>query len=99
MKKYLFEAVKKQLEKPTEPKYVFCATAKTFVYAEDEASAQALAGEKLRKEYYGSGIQLGQAKCVGVYDLPVDWSYGYGDARKSGRTEELGDLVGNHMIR
>ncbi len=99
MKKYVFEAAKKQLEKPTEPKYVFCATAKATVCAEDENEAKVLAQEQLQKEYYGTGVALGEAKCVAIYDLPGDWSYGYGDARKSGRTEELGDLVGNHVIR
>jgi hypothetical protein len=29
----------------------------------------------------------------------VDWSYGYGDERKSGATASLGDLVGNNTIR
>ena len=36
MKKYYCEAQKKQLEKPTEPKYVFCTTAKCFVLAEND---------------------------------------------------------------
>ncbi len=99
MKKYLFEAARFQLEKPTEPKSLFCTTAKAAVYAEDQASAQALAQEKLRKEYYGTGVRLGQVRYVAEYDLPVDWSYGYGSARKSGPTRELGDLVGNHVIR
>lgn len=99
MKKYFFEAARKQLEKPTEPKYVFCTTAKTIVCAEDEAAARELAEEKLKKEYAGSGILLGEVKCVAECDLPTDWSYGYGDARRSGPTEDIGDLVGNHVIR
>lgn len=99
MKKYLFEAAKKQLEKPAEPKYVFCAAAKTTVCAENKETALTLAQEKLRREYSGSGIQLGQVKLVAEYDLPTDWSYGYGDARRSGPTEEIGDLVGGNVIR
>lgn len=99
MKKFVFEAAKKQWEKPTEPKYVFCCTAKATVIAEDEAKAKALAEEKLKKEYCGSGTILGEVKFVASYDLPVDWSYGYGDQRKSGDTASIGDLVGNHMIR
>jgi hypothetical protein len=31
-------------------------------------------------------------------ELPVDWSYGYDDARKSGATETLGDLVGTGNV-
>jgi hypothetical protein len=38
-------------------------------------------------------------KLVAEHDLPVDWSYGYGDERKSGRTGDIGDLVGDHVIR
>ena len=36
MKKYYFEACRKQLEKPTEPKYIFNTTAKVFVFAEND---------------------------------------------------------------
>ena len=99
MKRYVFEAARKQLEKPTEPKYVFCPPARTAVYAEDRETALTLAQEKLRTEYTGSGFQLGQVTFVAEYDLPVDWSYGYSDARKSGPTGELGDLVGSNIIR
>ena len=35
MKKYFFEAAKKQWEKPTEPKQYLCATAKVTVIAEN----------------------------------------------------------------
>lgn len=99
MKKYFFEAAKKQLEKPTEPNYVFCSTAKVIVCAENEAEAKTLATEKLCKKYNGTGVVLGEAKLTACRELPLDWSYGYGDERKSGDTASIGDLVGNHMIR
>ena len=99
MKKYYFEAQKKQLEKPTEPSYVYCAAAKCLVLAENEAEAAAMAEKKLAEKYYGTGVVLGKpvlAKCV---ELPADWSYGYGDGIKSGDTASIGDLVGNNVIR
>jgi hypothetical protein len=99
LKKYTFEAPRVQWEKPTEPKYIFCRTATVTVLAASEAEATALAGEKLKKEYAGTGMLLGEAKLLSVVDLPVDWSYGYGDERKSGATASLGDLVGNNTIR
>ena len=99
MKKYMFEAYRKQLEKPTEPRYIFNTSAKVTVYAEDEEEAKILAADKLSEEYYGTGIALGEPILSGCWDLPVDWSYGYGDERKSGPTETIGDLVGNNVIR
>lgn len=99
MKKYVYEAAKKQLEKPTEPKYNFCATAKVTVYAESAAKAKKLAAAKLRENYLGTGTVLGEPKLVSCVDLPVDWSYGYGSERKSGPTDKIGDLVGNYVIR
>ena len=99
MKKYEFEASRKQLEKPTEPKYLFNTTAKTIVYAEDECEAEILAKDKLEQEYYGTGVVLGEPLMVRCSELPIDWSYGYGDARRSGPTDSIGDLVGNHVIR
>jgi hypothetical protein len=99
LKKYTFEAPRVQWEKPTEPKYIFCRTATVTVLAENEAEAKALAEDKLKKEYAGTGMLLGEARLLGVVDLPVDWSYGYGNERKSGATASLGDLVGNNTIR
>lgn len=99
MKKYYFEAAKKQLEKPTEPKYLFCTTAKTWVVAENEAEAKTLAAAKLQEKYHGAGVVLGEPVLTKSAELPVDWSYGYGDARKSGATASIGDLVGNNVIR
>lgn len=98
MKKYIYEAAKKQLEKPTEPKYICCTTAKTWAVAETEAEAAELACAKLHAKYDGSGVVLGELKLIAEYDLPVDWSYGYGDDRKSGATAELGDLFGKNII-
>ena len=46
MKKYFFEVDKKQLEKPTEPKYVFCAPARVWAVAETEDEARAIAADK-----------------------------------------------------
>lgn len=99
MKKYYFQAQKKQLEKPTEPSYVYCAPAKCFVLAESEAEAAVLAEKKLREMYHGTGVVLGKAELTKCAELPVDWSYGYGDERKSGDTASIGDLVGNYVIR
>lgn len=99
MKKYYFQAQKKQLEKPTEPSYVYCAPAKCFVLAGNEAEAAVLAEKKLREMYHGTGVVLGKAELTKCAELPVDWSYGYGDERKSGDTASIGDLVGNYVIR
>ena len=99
MKRYVYEADRKQWEKPTEPKYICCATAKAVVIAETEEEAKALAEKKLHDKYYQTGILLGEARKLREDELPVDWSYGYGDERKSGLTKDLGDLVGNHVIR
>ena len=76
MKKYLFEATKRQWEKPTEPKQYLCATAKVMVCAENEAEAKALAEEKLCKRYKGSGTILGQTRLVAEFDPAVSWDGG-----------------------
>lgn len=99
MKKYYFNAQKKQLEKPTEPLYVNCAPATCWVIAENEAEALELAEKKFRAKYHGSGTVLGKPVMTKCVELPVDWSYGYGDERRSGSTDEIGDLVGNNVIR
>ena len=99
MKKFYYEAQKKQLEKPTEAAYVSCATAKTWVVAETEAEAAVLAAKKLHEKFDGSGVVLGAVVLTKSADLPVDWSYGYGDERKSGCTCSIGDLCGNYVIR
>jgi hypothetical protein len=99
MKKYFYEAAKNQWEKPTEPRYMFCATAKVTVYADSEEEAKAKAEAKLREEYLGSGVILGPVKLMDIESLPTDWSYGYGDSRKSGSTADIGDLVGDNVIR
>ena len=54
MKKYIFEAAKKQWEKPTEPKYVFCPEGRIGVFAETEEEALALAKKKLREGFLGT---------------------------------------------
>ena len=55
MKKYVFEATKKQCEKPTELKQYFVRCAAVTVYAENEDEAKKLAEDKLRREYLGTG--------------------------------------------
>lgn len=93
MKKYFFEVDKKQLEKPTEPKYVFCAPARVWAKAESEDEARAAALEKLNAKYYGSGMLLGQdLRLTKAVDLAVDWSYGYGDERAAGTAEDKAAL-------
>lgn len=99
MKKYVFEAAKGQLEKPTEPKYLFCTTAKTIVFAETEEEARVLAERDLRRMYYGTGVKLGEAKCVGCAELPVDWNYGYGENRGTGTAEDKAALAARWTIR
>lgn len=97
--KYIFEADKRQLEKPTEPKYVSCAPARVSVYAGSEAEAKTLALKAFREKFAGTGVVLGEAVLVESHAAPEDWSYGYGASRKSGRTGTLGDLVGKNIIR
>lgn len=99
MKKYYFEAQKKQLEKPTEPLYVSCATAKCFVFAEDDAEAARKAAAKLEAEYYGTGIKLGVPHMTDCVELPVDWNYGYGDDRKAGTAADQAALYDQYVIR
>lgn len=99
MKKFVFEAAKKQLEKPTEPKYVFCARAQVIVYADTKAQAKKLAEEKLRENYQGKGTVLGEAEFVRCDDLPADWSYGYGDERQTGAFRKIKNPNGNYVIR
>ena len=99
MKKYFYEAQKKQLEKPTEPLYIGCAKARCWVLAENEDAAAVLAAAKLHEKYDGTGVVLGKPVLTKCVELPVDWSYGYGDARRSGDTAAIGDLVGNDIIR
>lgn len=86
MKKFFFEADKKQWEKPTEPKYVFCAPARVWAVAENEAEARALALDKLNAKYRGTGTLIDDEhlRLTKSADLPVDWSYGYGEARRAG---------------
>ena len=99
MKKYFYEAQKKQLEKPTEPLYLCCAKAKCWVIAGSEAEAEVLAAEKLHANYDGSGVVLGKPVLTKCVDLPVDWNYGYGDGRMSGSAKDMADLCATNMIR
>lgn len=90
MKKYYFEADKKQWEKPTEPNYIFCTTAKTWAIADSEEAARAIALEKLAANYAGSGTLLDEPnlRLTKTAELPTDWNYGYGDERGTGTPEE-----------
>ena len=88
MKKYIFEATKKQWEKPTEPKQHLCADAKVTVCAENEAEALELAKKKFVCKYLGTGTILGEIRLVDCIELPVDWNYGYGDDRKEGKCDD-----------
>ena len=102
MKKYFYQAQKKQLEKPTEPLYVYCAPAICWVIAENEDEAAELAAKKLHEKYDGTGVVLGTPVLTKTTDLPIDWSYGYGDARKSGamtEAETLGLTNPEYVIR
>ena len=99
MKRFVFEASKAQLEKPTEPKYVFCTTARSIVLAETEEEARLLAERDMRKMYRGSGVALGEARCVSVDELPEDWNYGYGDGRRAGSDDDKAGLIARYVIR
>lgn len=92
MKKYYFEADRKQWEKPDQPSYMFCATAKTWAVAETEEEARAIALKKLSANYYGSGILLDDLQLTKTADLPTDWNYGYGEGRGTGTPEERAAL-------
>ena len=88
MKKYFFEATKKQWEKPTEPKQYLCATAKVTVCAENLRKAKVLAADELHKTYPAVGTVIGELRLIGEAELPVDWNYGYGDGRKKGNAKD-----------
>lgn len=95
MKKYFFEADKKQWEKPTEPKYVFCAPARVWAVAETEEEARAIALRKLADKFDESGVILDEPnlRLTKTTELPIDWSYGYGDGRGTGTPEERAELI------
>ena len=89
MKKFFFEVDKKQLEKPTEPKYVFCAPARVWACGETEEEARAAAIKKLREKYHGTGTLLGQdLRLTKTANAPVDWNYGYDGERAEGSAED-----------
>ena len=92
MKKFIFEATKRQWEKPTEPKQYLCAAARVAVVAETKAKALKLAKEELRRQYLGSGTVLGEIRFVEAVDLAVDWNYGYGDERGKGTAKDKAAL-------
>ena len=99
MKKYFFEAQKKQLEKPTEPLYVSCGSAKCHVMAETEEEAYALAEKKLSEQYYATGVVLGRIVLTKAADEPIDWNYGYGDDRREGDAAAMSELISKNVIR
>ena len=96
MKKYIYEANRRQLNRPTEPLHIFCPAARTAVYAETEEEALALAKQKLRKQYLGSGILLGEVRLVKSVDLAIDWNYGYGEGRGTGSAEDKAALYADN---
>ena len=96
MKNYHFTAEKKQWEKPTEPKYVFCPPAAVTVAAETEEEARKLAEKKLRERYLGTGVLLGKLTLKSCTDPDCAWSYGYGEERRSGTAEDREALRRNN---
>jgi hypothetical protein len=98
MKKYIFEATKKQWEKPTEPKQYLCAAAKATVIAETEEQAYEKAAKQLRERFLGTGTILGAIRLIDTIELPADWNYGYGDERKCG-TAEVREAVAKDCTR
>ena len=100
MKKYFYEADKRLKEKAYQSyARVHTMPAVIIVYAESEKDAEKLAREKLRAIYQGSGVLLENFRLARCADVPVDWSYGYGDERRSGDTDGIPDTVGNSQIR
>ena len=99
MKKYFFEAQKRQLEKPTEPLYVSCAKAVCTVLAENEAEALVLAEQKFRTQYQGTGVVLGRPVVTKTAELPVDWNYCYDASRRTGSAADREALSGDCVIR
>ncbi len=99
MKKYFYQAAKHQLEKPTEPQYVSCAPATVIVFADSRQEADRLAQEKLECQFYGTGLVLGAPQLVKEADLPVDWSYGYGENCRPGDAESMAALKAGNVIR
>jgi len=99
MKKYFFEADKKQWEKPTEPKYVFCAPARVWVVADSEEEARSLALAELDKKYHGTGTILDDEhlRLTKVTDLAEDWNYGYGDGRGTGSADDRAALLTDNL--
>lgn len=98
MKKYFFEADKLQLEKPTEPRYMFCAPARVWAVAETEEEARAAALKKLEAKYHGTGTLLDEPRLrlTKSAELPLDWSYGYGDERGGGSAEDKAALYADN---
>ena len=93
MKKFTFEANKKQWEKPTELSQKHVAAARVTVCADTKAQALKLAKEELRRKYLGSGTILGEIRFVESTDLAVDWNYGYGDQRGKGTAKDKAALL------
>ena len=88
MIKYVYEASKRQWEKPTEPKYRFCAPATVTVLAENETEAIEKADKALTEQYLGTGVILQDLHLVQTLPLAVDWNYGYGEDRGTGSAED-----------
>ncbi len=99
MKKYYCEARKKQLEKPTEPQYVFCTTAKCFVLAENDDDAREKAAAEFHEMYYGTGVVLGEIRITKSVELPVDWSYGENEDARPGNQAAMDQLIAHNVIR
>lgn len=85
LKKYVYESDIQRREKPMEYKYMFAKPCAVTVYAENEEHALKLATGAIKTRLYQTGIlPVGEPRLVRVDDLPVDWSYGYGDERVAG---------------
>ena len=102
MKKYFFETPVTQLDRSAEHDYIFCTHARVLVYAENEEDALSRATEKFHSLWDGTGFALlDSVTLTKVCELPVDWSYGYGDDRTAGTTDEdaIRKLNGETVIR
>lgn len=49
--------------------------------------------------YHGTGTVLGKIRITKSVELPVDWSYGEGEAAKPGDQDAMDALIAHNVIR
>ena len=73
--------------------------AKCFVLAENDDDAIQKAAAEFREMYHGTGTVLGKIRITKSVELPVDWSYGEGEAAKPGDQDAMDALIAHNVIR